>query len=128
MLAYLVIKVCDLIARGKIGYLTDGNIESYLFIAEIVIGITIPLIICFSRLANNRAWLAVFGVLTNLGLIFNRLNVVVTGMARNAGSLYLPAISEVIISLSLVAIGALVYLFVCENFPVLGKETHKYAN
>jgi Ni/Fe-hydrogenase subunit HybB-like protein len=119
MLIYLVLKIGDLIVRGKINYLFNGNFENYFFVAELVIGIILPLIICFSSLSNSRGWLTLFGVLTSAGLVFNRLNVVVTGMVTSAGSTYFPAVSEAFISLALVSMGVLVYLFVCANFSIL---------
>jgi Ni/Fe-hydrogenase subunit HybB-like protein len=66
-----------------------------------------------------------YGLLTVLGVILNRLNVVIIGMIRETGSVYIPAITEVLMTVGLVAGGILAYMFLCENFNILGDESHE---
>ncbi len=120
MLVYLALKVIDLVYRGAAGLMFQGNLEGNLFLLEMVLGIIIPLMICFTpRLRTSMAGLASFGVLVMAGVILNRMNVVFTGMAGALGGYYFPSLVEVIVSLGLVSLGVLVYLFVVENFSIL---------
>jgi Ni/Fe-hydrogenase subunit HybB-like protein len=122
MLIYLALKIGDLVYAGELPLLAEGSFESYAFLAELGIGLVLPLIIVFSPLINYRGWIIVYGLLTSFGVFFNRLNVVITGMIRETGSIYYPAVSEVLVSTGLVCAGILGYMFMCENFNILGEE------
>ena len=125
MLLYLILKFADLAWHGNLPLLWEGSVESYAFLLEIGIGLVLPLTIVFSPLVNYRFWIIVYGFLTTLGVILNRMNVVITGMMGEAGSFYCPAITEVIVTLGLVTGGILAYMFLCENFNIFGDESHE---
>lgn len=123
MLVYLVLRVADLIYRGAAGLAFAGNLEGNMFLLEMVVGIIIPLIICFTpKLRNSNGGLVAFGVSVVAGVILNRANVVFTGMSGFMGGSYFPSIIEWIVSIGLVALGILVYLFIVENFNILPKQ------
>jgi len=129
MLVYLVLRFADLAYHGKLPILweemTMGSIEGIAFLLEMGIGIILPLCIVFTSLVNYRGWIIVYGFLTVFGVVLNRMNVVVTGMIRETGSVYCPAVTEILVSLGLVAGGILAYMFLCENFNILGDESHE---
>jgi Ni/Fe-hydrogenase subunit HybB-like protein len=125
MLLYLVLKFADLAYHGKLPLLWEGSFESYAFLLEIGIGLVLPLCIVFSPLINFRLFIILYGFLTAFGVIFNRLNVVITGMIRETGSIYYPAIPEILVTVGFVAGGVLVYMFLCENFNIFGDESHE---
>ena len=125
MLVYLVLRFADLVYHGKLSLLGDGSFESYAFLLEIGIGLVIPLFIVFSSLVNNRMWIVAYGFLTVFGVILNRMNVVITGMISETGSMYIPAITEIVVTVGLVTGGILAYMFLCENFNILGNETQE---
>ncbi|GHT26078.1 Ni/Fe-hydrogenase cytochrome b subunit [Planctomycetales bacterium] len=118
MVIYLAIKLGDLYYRGQFGALFAGSFESYAMLAELGL-VILPILIVFSPLANHYAGLVIFGALGASGVFLNRMNVVVTGMWADAGSVYYPAVTEVLVSVGLVCGGILVYLFLCENFNIL---------
>lgn len=120
MLGYLALKIIDLIYRGAAGLVFRGNLEGNMFLLEMVLGIIVPLVICFTpKLRSSVAGLASFGVLVVAGVVLNRMNVVFTGMSGAMGGYYFPSLVEWAVSLGLVSIGVLVYLFVVENFNIL---------
>ncbi|SFR16144.1 NrfD/PsrC family molybdoenzyme membrane anchor subunit [Desulfoscipio geothermicus] len=120
MLVYLVLKITDLIYRGAAGLVFKGNLEGNLFLLEMIAGIVIPLIICFTpKWRASKGGLITFSVLVVAGVIINRMNVVFTGMADFMGGFYFPSLIEWAVSIGLVAIGVLGYLFVVENFNIL---------
>jgi len=122
MLIYLGLKFYDLSNRGELGQLTSGGFESYFFIAELLIGVIIPIFIVFSPLANSRGWLILYGFLASFGVFFNRTNVVITGMWREAGAVYYPSPFEVVIALGLVTTAVLAFIYLSENFSILKPE------
>jgi Ni/Fe-hydrogenase subunit HybB-like protein len=46
-------------------------------------------------------------------------------MWTSAGSVYIPAVTEILLTVGLVTGGILVYMFFCENFNILGDESHE---
>ena len=125
MLVYFVLRFADLAFHGKLPLLWEGSYESYAFLLEIGIGLIVPLIIVFSSLVNYRFWVIMYGFLTVCGVILNRMNVVITGMWREAGSPYYPALTEILVTVGLVSGGILAYMFLCENFNIFGDEAHE---
>jgi Ni/Fe-hydrogenase subunit HybB-like protein len=129
MLVYLVLRFADLGFHGKLPLLREelsaGSYESIAFLLEIGIGIVLPLCIVFTSLVNYRGWIIAYGFLTVFGVIMNRMNVVITGMIRETGSVYIPYWAEIVVSVGLVAGGILAYMLLCENFNILGDESHE---
>ncbi len=127
MVIYLGAKIIDLINRGAIKYVFAGGLESTMFIIEMLIGVIIPLIIVFGRWGKTRKGLVTYGALTSIGLVMNRLNVVITGMVNYYGPGYFPHWIELAVSAGLVAGGVLVYCFIAENFNILGHQHQEHA-
>lgn len=125
MLVYLAVKFGDIILSGDVPYLFDGSFESVFFWIEVGLGVIVPVVICFSPLAKIRGWVVTFGALVASGVILNRYNVVVTGMTTSTGVSYWPSPSELTITIGLVAMGMLAYLFICENFRIIEHEPQK---
>ncbi|MTJ84355.1 MAG: Ni/Fe-hydrogenase cytochrome b subunit [Telmatospirillum sp.] len=119
LILYLLLKIGDLAVRDRLGMLFDGSFESVFFLLEMGLGVMVPIAISFSRLAHVRAWVVAFGVLVSAGVVLNRYDVVVTGMISSTGSVYWPAFGELAISIGLVCMGCLAYLFICENFRII---------
>jgi Ni/Fe-hydrogenase subunit HybB-like protein len=125
MLVYLVLRFADLAYHDKLDLLWERSFESAAFLVEIGIGLILPLCIVFTSLVNYRFFIILFGLLTVFGVVLNRMNVVITGMIRETGSIYYPAVTEILVTLGLVAGGILAYMFLCENFNILGDESHE---
>ncbi|MEW6696740.1 MAG: NrfD/PsrC family molybdoenzyme membrane anchor subunit [Bacillota bacterium] len=124
MILYLVLKIFDLMNRGVFGLMFSGTYEANWFLVEMIIGIIIPIFIAFSGYSATRSGLFTFGVLVSLGVVLNRMNVVITGMIRSTGVSYVPSAAEFIVSAGLVAMGVLAYCFIVENFRILEHDEH----
>ncbi len=125
MIIYLIWRIVDLVNRGAWGYVFAGGLESNMFQIEIVLGVILPLIIIFSPMSKSRAGLFTYGILTSLGVVLNRMNVVITGMINHYGFGYIPSWIEIMVTVGLIAGGVLVYCFIVENFNILGHEENK---
>lgn len=132
MLLYLILRLGDLYLRGQIPVLLEaGNhlftlnaLEAQICLAELALGIALPILIVFSPLGSTYFGLVLFGLFGAAGVFFNRMNVVVTGMVHDSGYWYYPTILESIVCFGFVAIGLLAYLFICENFNILNEPEH----
>ncbi|MDD4601520.1 putative Ni/Fe-hydrogenase 2 b-type cytochrome subunit [bioreactor metagenome] len=124
MICYLALKVYDLASRNILPLVINGSLEANFLLAEIIIGVIIPIIIVFSRAGKTRKGLFIYGILASTGVVLNRMNVVFTAMAKNNGGYYLPSIWEFTVSVGLIAAGCLVYCFIVENFNIFGHTSH----
>ncbi|EGW38681.1 NrfD/PsrC family molybdoenzyme membrane anchor subunit [Desulfosporosinus sp. OT] len=123
MLLYLILKIVDIAVKGTLSNVFAFDLPSIMFLIELVFGVIIPIIIAFSSLSGTRKGLLWFGILDVAGVILNRFNVVFTGLGKylnQHGGHYSPAWTEIVVSLGLVSIACLAYLFIAENFNIMG--------
>ena len=119
LVTYFLVKFIDLTVSGKLGLITNGSWESFVFITEIMISIIIPVIIfAIPRLRYNTKaqWIGSFMVV--FGMVFNRINVGGLTMLSVTGDSYTPSWMEISISLGVVSAAALLFLFAIEKFHV----------
>ena len=62
------------------------------------------------------------GVLTVLGVILNRFNVSLIAFNWNVPDRYVPSAGEIIISLTIVTIGVLIFRWIVNRMPVLNEH------
>ncbi len=125
MVIYLAWRILDLVNRGAFGYVFAGGLESNMFLLEMIIGVIIPIIMCFTSYTATRSGLFAFGLFTAAGVVINRMNVVFTGMYQALGPGYFPSWMEFAVTIGLCSAGVLAYLFIAENFNILGEHKHE---
>lgn len=114
-----LLKIYDFIITGKLIHLTILSTETYLFYLEIIVGTIIPIsLLIQKKLREDRKWLYIISVSVISGLILNRLNVSVTGLAASSGVNYFPSFDEISITLMLVVLAVFAFRLVVKNFPV----------
>ena len=117
---YLGLKVIDLAVRGAWTMLFVSGIERSMFVAELGLGVVLPLLLLsVNHYSRSAAGVTVTSVLIVLGVVINRLNVAVTGMLAGSGAAYIPAWTEILITVAIVAAGMLAYLWVMEHLPIV---------
>jgi Ni/Fe-hydrogenase subunit HybB-like protein len=128
---YLVLRLSDLIFRGQVINLFAFDTPSLMCLLELMIGAIIPVTLFWSYKIRGREMTKKMivrnAVLMVLGVALNRGNVVFTGMAKAAGETYFPSAAELFLSIGLVSVGILVYLFIVENFDVF-PEHHEHLS
>ena len=112
---YLAFRLGDMIIRGQLGGAFSGT-HSGLFEAELFLGGFVPLALLGSaRLRSNPATLFLGSLAATMGVVFNRVNVVLLAMnlrgamPQVAPESYVPTIFEWGISIGLIA--ATIFLF-----------------
>ena len=100
----------------------SGTWEANVFLAEMVIGILIPIIIVYSNWGQTRIGFIAYGVLTSFGLLINRLATVFVGLSPGRETTYLPSAWEIFITVGLLSAGCLLYSFTTENINIFGKH------
>ena len=123
LIAGLLLKIYDFINNGKLIYLTILSTETYLFYLEIMIGTIIPIgLLSQRKFREDKKWLYIISIGVISGLILNRLNVSITGLAASSGVNYFPTFDEISITMMLVVLAIFAFRLIAKNFPVFINE------
>ena len=120
---YFLMKVLDLSNRGNLSLIFEGSQESTLFLAEIGLGVILPIILfLIPKVRQSETGLFFSALFVILGFIMNRMNVCITGMQRSMGGAYFPSWIEVAISATLVAMGFAIFALAAKYLPVFPRR------
>ncbi len=119
------LKIYDFIINDKLIYLTIPSTETYLFYLEIIIGTIIPItLLSQKKYREDKKWLYLISVSVISGLILNRLNVSITGLAASSGVNYFPSFDEISITMMLVVLAIFTFRTIAKHFPVfIGEDS-----
>lgn len=114
-----VLRVRDLWARGALPLAFQPTYEAALFQLEFLVGLLLPMVLlAVPRVRSSPRGLYAASLLTVLGFITHRLNVSITGFEGAQGGHYIPAASEVLVTLMLVALGFGAFNLAVRYLPV----------
>jgi Ni/Fe-hydrogenase subunit HybB-like protein len=121
--AYLVLRLADLLFRGAPVF-TSGFL-SFMFILENLFYLVPVLIVVASpSLRSDLRFLFLGSCSLLLAGSLYRFNAFLVGFSPGPGWRYFPAVPEILITLGLVAIELMAYLYFVKKFPVLPKAEH----
>jgi formate dehydrogenase iron-sulfur subunit len=133
LLVYLVFRLGDMVVRGQFGSAFSGRLGALFTIELLLCGIPLALL-AQSRLRANPNVLFVGALLTVLGVVFNRVNVVILAMRLKgpmpqfAPETYSPSIFEWGISVGLIAATIFLFGLGVRLMPVLPKEQVEHGD
>ena len=119
LLLYLAVRLTDLGLRHQLHLLVQPSWYSVLFVVELAMSVVIPIVLFNLPSLAGKHWSIVVGAFSGVGgFVLHRADV--GGIAHMAvtGETYLPALTEVLVSVGLVSGMALIFLFFVERFPV----------
>jgi Ni/Fe-hydrogenase subunit HybB-like protein len=123
---YGTIRLCDLRFHGELGLLFQASYETLMFHLEYFIGVLLPFgLLAIPKVRESARGLYISSLLAVLGFIANRLNVSITALEGAQGGHYIPAWSEVVITLMLVAIGFGAFSLAVRYLNVYPNETEQ---
>jgi Ni/Fe-hydrogenase subunit HybB-like protein len=117
---YLAIRFGDLLARGRFGLIFSGDLRGIMFILENLCFL-VPVLVAISSLRNDLRWLFVASVSMVLGGSLLRFNTFLVGYQAAPGWQYFPALPEIFITLGIISLELMGYLYLVKRFPVLPK-------
>jgi Ni/Fe-hydrogenase subunit HybB-like protein len=118
---YLMIKLGDMFIRETFVYLAEFNVQSIMFLVEVVIGVIVPMIIFLSsRLIQKRGLLYLASFLVVFGVFINRFNnfIIAYDPPYNT-SPYFPSFGEISVTVGAIALIVMIYRFFVLNFPII---------
>jgi Ni/Fe-hydrogenase subunit HybB-like protein len=122
VIAYLAVRVVDLLVRGALGYMFQANIEAFMFWVEMALFIA-PLVLLAkpgARLQPAKLFIAAFCLL--LAGFLLRINSFLVGYETGAGWHYFPSVPEIMVSVGMIALEILGYIVLVRYLPILPKE------
>lgn len=120
-----VIKLIDLSVRGVWGMVFTGQLEGNMFLLEMLVGSLIPMALLLTPLVKQRKFALTGAACGVFGILLNRFNFIFVGMAKHAGTVYFPSLTECFIVFGLICLVIAVYIFVTENLPVFHNKEDK---
>jgi len=103
---YGVMRFYDAVSRGVVGLAFAATYEAAMFQLETMLGLVFPIVLlAIPRIRQSGRGLYAASLLVIMGFILHRLNVSITGFESAQGGHYMPALSEVLITLMLLALG-----------------------
>jgi Ni/Fe-hydrogenase subunit HybB-like protein len=121
LLVYFAMKVTDLYARGAPVWVDD--VPHFFFYLEIFGTVALPaLLLTFSEVRNSIKGLYWAAGLSAFGVVLNRFNVSLTSYGGYRQFTYFPSFIEIILTLSLVAAGILIFDWGTRYLPVYPSE------
>jgi Ni/Fe-hydrogenase subunit HybB-like protein len=119
LLLYFVLRLGDLAWRGTLGRVFEGTGWSALFVLELLVSVVVPvLIFLFPSTCRSPRALSVGAFLAVGGFVLNRALVGGIAQLARTGDSYVPALTEIAISLGVIAAMALVFMFFVEHLGV----------
>ncbi len=126
---FFLFKMEDLIRHGAFMKMFENSYESWLFLAEICLGVLLPSVLLFiPKVRNNPTGMFTAASLAVFGFFFGRMNVAITSMEGVAKAKYFPAWTEWMITLFLVAVGFAAFAVAVKYLPIFPKEVAKEAS
>lgn len=126
--AFLLIRFADIIGRGQLGLAFDGSLQGNMFLFESALFL-LPLCILASanlRARPNLLFIAATSMLV-AGIIY-RFNAFLIGYSPRPGYVYYPAATEILVSLGMVSIEVIAFLYFVKRFPIMTPpEPHHQA-
>jgi len=121
---YLVIRLLDLLVRGQMGLIFQGNLNSFMFILENLCYLVAFILMVQPASRDQLRWLFVASTAMLLAGSLYRFNAFLVGFNPGPGWSYFPALPEIFITLGIIALELMGYLYFVKRYPVLPKIEH----
>ena len=104
---YFVMKIWQLVKGPGIGAAFDGSTAANMYLLEMLIGVILPMILLSMKDMRSRvSSIFTINILVIAGIVMNRFNVSIFGLADFAGRAgvdYFPSVMEIIVTLAIIS-------------------------
>ena len=125
VLSFIAIRLIDIAAQGKLGYIATFDFYSCLFLAEMGLFLAPALLMLRRSVRKNRGGLFLCGVLLVLAGAAYRFDTYLIAYRPTTGWVYFPSLGELLLSACLASTGIAVYLVMIKLFPILSGVPEK---
>ncbi|MBI5634286.1 MAG: polysulfide reductase NrfD [Nitrospirae bacterium] len=125
---YFVLKVWDLLSGPGIGAAFTGSFTANMYLLEMAIGVILPLVLLSVKDFRTRLTsIFAINILVITGILLNRLNVGIFGLAEYAGRFgvdYFPSLMEIILTAAMIAFAFVGFKFSVKYLNVFPETEH----
>lgn len=122
--AFLVVRFATLLMTGKLGLIFAFDLGSMMFLLETALFIYPVVILSSPAQRANGKKLFYAALCTMFAGALYRFDAFIITFNPGAGYSYFPALPEILITIGMVAMEIMAYLFIVTRFPVLAREEH----
>jgi Ni/Fe-hydrogenase subunit HybB-like protein len=120
---YLVVRFGDLIVRGALGKAFGFSLEAFMFWLE-TLAFALPLVLLGSESGRgNPQKLFISAISLMLAGFLLRINSFLIGYETGEGWSYFPSVPEMLVTIGIIALEILLYIWFVRIFPVLPRDT-----
>jgi Ni/Fe-hydrogenase subunit HybB-like protein len=121
---FLVVRFVTLLMTGKLGLIFAFDLGSIMFLLETAMFIYPVVVLSSPAQRANGKKLLYAALCTMLAGALYRFDAFIITFNPGDGYSYFPALPEILITIGMVAIEVMAYLFIVTQFPVLAREEH----
>ncbi len=121
---YLILRLVDLAFRGQFHTATNGDLNSIMFFVENLCFLGALIIMANKSSRQTPRGLFAGSVLMLLAGALYRFDVYLIGFNPGTGWRYFPALPEIMITVGIVALELMAYLYFVKRYPVLSAVEH----
>jgi Ni/Fe-hydrogenase subunit HybB-like protein len=128
LITFLAVRFADLIYRGQLGLAFAGDVQGNMFLIETLLFVT-PLAILSHRVwrSSARAMFIAAVALVLAGAVL-RFNALLIGFNAAPGYQYFPSLIELLVSIGMIAVHVVGFVYIVKIFPVLPRVHEQTAN
>jgi Ni/Fe-hydrogenase subunit HybB-like protein len=121
---YLVVRFADLAFRGQLDLMAKGDLNGFMFILENLCFLAALLLMAGKDLRSRPRWQFTAAALMLLAGSLLRFDTYLVGFSPGPGWHYFPALPEILITIGIMAIELMAYLYFVKRYPVLPTVEH----
>jgi len=125
---YFVLKVWDLLSGAGLAAAFNGSFTSNMYLLEMIIGVLLPLVLLAIKEYRTRlSSIFAINILVITGILLNRLNVGIFGLADYAGKFgldYFPSVMEIILTAAMIAFAFVGFKFSVKYLNLFPETEH----
>ena len=127
LVAYLVVRFVDLAVRGALGGMFTLNIEAFAFWVETALFVAPLVILANAQARKNPSKLFIAACCLIMAGFMLRINSYLIGFETGPGWHYFPSVSEIMVSIGMIALEILGYIVLVRYLPILPGTTKSAA-
>jgi len=124
---YLLVRLADLVHRDALATLTQSSTQSIMFVIENALFILPLVILVHPRWRGNARLLFLSASCLLLAGAVLRFNSLIIGFTPSAGYVYFPSVIELLVSIGLLAVEVVGFIYIVKRFPILPPRTRTVA-
>ncbi|MBT8054874.1 MAG: Ni/Fe-hydrogenase cytochrome b subunit [Gammaproteobacteria bacterium] len=116
---YLLVRFADLLYRDALTALSGSSTQAIMFYIEIALFVLPTVILFHPRWRGNARLLFLAATCLLLSGAVLRFNGLIIGYTPSAGYVYFPSVIELLVSIGLLAVEAVGFIYIVKRFPIL---------